>query len=90
MRRATDLFRIKGERTILEGGKRRLDFAVPLIDVVGNLIGFRIGFLEAVHAAAQTVLVAVLARAEVAVAADPEAAQRFSAKLATPGTHFRI
>ena len=36
MRRATDLFRIKGERTILEGGKRRLDFAVPLIDVNKN------------------------------------------------------
>ena len=55
MRRATDLFRIKGERTILEGGKRRLDFAVPLIDVVGNLIGFRIGFLEAVHLCLQSV-----------------------------------
>jgi hypothetical protein len=46
---APDFFRIESNRAIVEGGERRLDFGEPLIDLVGDLIGLRIGFLQAIH-----------------------------------------
>jgi hypothetical protein len=48
-----------------------------------------VGFFQAVHAAAQPVLVAVLTGTELAVAADSQPAQRFSAKQTGFRTHFR-
>jgi len=42
-------FGIERHRAIVEGGERRLDLAEPLIDLLGDLISLRIGFLEAVH-----------------------------------------
>jgi hypothetical protein len=48
-----------------------------------------VGFFQAVHAAAQAVLVAVLTRTELAVAADSQPAQRFSAQQTSFRTHFR-
>jgi len=44
-------FGIERHRAIVEGGERRLDFAEPLIDLLGDLISLRRGFLEAVHLA---------------------------------------
>jgi hypothetical protein len=48
-----------------------------------------VGFFQAVHSAAQAVLVAVLARTELAVAPDSQPAQRFSAQQTGFCTHFR-
>jgi hypothetical protein len=48
-----------------------------------------IGFLQAVHTGTEAVLIAMFPRAEVAVAADSQAAQRFSAELTGSRSHFR-
>src|SRR5271165_654092 len=47
--RAPDLFWIERNTTIVECGERGFDFAEPLIDLVGNLIGLRVGFHKSVH-----------------------------------------
>ncbi len=46
---AADVFGIEHDRTIVEGGERRLDFAEALIDLLGQLVGLGVGFLQAVH-----------------------------------------
>ena len=46
---AADLFGIERNRAIVEGGERRLDLAEPQIDLLGDLIGLRVGFLQAIH-----------------------------------------
>ena len=53
-----------------QAGRRDVARILPAPHQAGNLIGF----FPAVHAAPEPVLVAVLARAEVAVAADSQAA----------------
>ena len=52
---AADLFGIERNRAIVEGGERRLDLAEPLIDLLGELVGLRIGFLQPVHLGLQGV-----------------------------------
>ena len=44
---AADVLGIEYDRTIVEGGERRLDFAKALINLLGKLIGLRIGCLKA-------------------------------------------
>ena len=46
---AADVLGIEYDRTIVEGGERRLDFAKALINLLGKLIGLGVGLLKAVH-----------------------------------------
>ena len=68
-----------------EPGRGDVTRVLPPAHEAGNFVGF----LQAVHAATEAVLIAMFPRAEIAVAADSQAAQRFSAKLTGSRSHFR-
>ncbi len=50
-----DLLGIEGLWAIIEGGKRRLDLAEPLIGLVGQFLGFGVGLLQTVHLGLQRI-----------------------------------
>lgn len=76
-------FALRGAGVGLEPRGRELFEAVAPAHDAGELVGLE----ELVHAAAQAVLVAVLAGAEIAVS-GPDPAQRFAAELAGSPIHL--